>query len=158
MPYAETVFRSFKKNGIIRAHAALTNKGLIRLIHIVIHRNYNEDRVSIILNIKKPKHRAREEWPRSSFFGVYDGHGGSFAADFLRDNLHLYVASEPCFPASPADALSLGFAKAEQKILDIQAAKGGSQDKSGSCAVVALIVGNMCYIANVGDSRAILGV
>lgn len=157
MPCAETVFRSSKKNGIIRAHAALTNKGLIRSIHAVIRRNYNEDRVSIILNIKKPAHRGREEWPRCSFFGVYDGHGGSFAADFLRDNLHLYVARESSFPSSPAEALSLGFAKAEQKILETQAAKGGV-DKSGSCAVVALVVGDVCYIANVGDSRAILGV
>lgn len=29
-------------------------------------------------------------------------------------------------------------------------------DKSGSCAIVVLIVGEMCYIGNVGDSRAIL--
>ena len=26
----------------------------------------------------------------------------------------------------------------------------------GSCALVVLIVGDMCYIANVGDSRAII--
>ena len=29
-------------------------------------------------------------------------------------------------------------------------------DKSGSCAVVALIVENICYIANVGDSRCLI--
>jgi len=27
-------------------------------------------------------------WPKCSFFAVYDGHGGSTCADFLRDNLH----------------------------------------------------------------------
>jgi len=31
-------------------------------------------------------------------------------------------------------------------------------DKSGSCAIVCLIVGEMLYCANVGDSRAFMSV
>lgn len=32
----------------------------------------------------------------------------------------------------------------------------GFVDNSGSCAIVLLLVGDMCYTANVGDSRAIM--
>lgn len=40
-------------------------------------RNYNEDRVSIILNIIQPKFKKLDIWPRCSFFAIYDGHGGA---------------------------------------------------------------------------------
>jgi protein phosphatase PTC2/3 len=53
-----------------------------------------------------------------------------------------------------------GFAEAEKifnKYAEIQAVQETGQiDRSGSCAVVALIVGDMCYVGNIGDSRAIL--
>ena len=29
-------------------------------------------------------------------------------------------------------------------------------DKSGSCAIVVLIVADTCFVANVGDSRAVM--
>ena len=31
-------------------------------------------------------------------------------------------------------------------------------DRSGSCAIVSLMVDDLCYIANVGDSRAVMSV
>ena len=83
IPNHEPTKCSVKRNGIVKAYAANTNQGIVR--------NYNEDRVSIILNIMKPAFRVNETWPKCSFFGIYDGHGGVMCADFLRDNLHQFV-------------------------------------------------------------------
>ena len=113
----------------------------------------------------KPPNRPEDdqEWPKCSFFGVYDGHGGSGCADFLRDQLHQFIIREPSFPQNPHEALKSGFARAEQEFMDknYQPSQDGLSrpmilDKSGSCALVVLIVGDMVYIANVGDSRAVL--
>ena len=138
---------SIKENGAVKGYAASTDQGLVR--------DYNEDRVSIILNINKPSDRAAEVWPRSSFFGVYDGHGGSACADFLRDNLHQFVTKNPNFPHNPKEALIQGFAQAEALFFEYSKSQS-PRDKSGSCAVVVLIVGDICYVANLGDSRAIM--
>jgi len=53
----EVTKASSKKCGIVKAYAANTNQGIIR--------DYNEDRVSIILNIMKPKNKQHieMEWP-----------------------------------------------------------------------------------------------
>lgn len=149
---------SNKRNGILNAYAVLTNKGLFRYYLYKSNRSYNEDRVSMVLNIIKPQDRIEEVWPKCSFFGIYDGHAGSFAANFLRDNLHTYVISEPTFPSKPIEAIFSGFNNAEKRILHIQSqnAKTANYDKSGSCAITILIIDDMCYVGNVGDSRAII--
>jgi hypothetical protein len=82
-PDMDKVKISHKSFGIVEAYSAITTEGIVR--------NYNEDRVSIILNIPKPPTYTKEDWPKCSFFGIYDGHGGSICADFLRDNLHKNV-------------------------------------------------------------------
>ena len=125
----------------------MTDQGLVR--------NYNEDRVSIILNINKPMDRQSEVWPKSSFFAVYDGHGGSACADFLRDNLHQFVTRSLSFPYNPQQALIEGFALAEKTFTDY-AKSLTPVETSGSCAVVVLVVGETCYVANLGDSRAVM--
>ena len=139
---------SHKPYGIIQAYATITSSG---------KRNYNEDRVSIIYNIPKPAGYSpiknnNLQWPNCSFFGLYDGHGGTKACDFLRDNLHKFIINDKYFPSNPQKAIANGFIYAEKLFFK----NFTGIDSSGSCAIVILIIENRVYIANVGDSRAIL--
>jgi len=67
-------------------------------------RKYNEDRVSIILNFAKPKNYIKDDWPVTSFFGIFDGHGGSACSEVLKENLHKFVIKDKCFPDEPKQA------------------------------------------------------
>ena len=139
---------SHKPYGIIQAYATITSSG---------KRNYNEDRVSIIYNIPKPAGYSAIKnnnlpWPNCSFFGLYDGHGGTKACDFLRDNLHKFIINDKYFPSNPQKAIANGFIYAEKLFFKNYT----GIDNSGSCAIVILVIENRVYIANVGDSRAIL--
>jgi protein phosphatase 2C family protein 2/3 len=147
-PNLNKVRISHRPYGIIQAYATITTSG---------KRNYNEDRVSIIYNIPKPSGYSQSKnnnkpWPNCSFFGLYDGHGGSKACDFLRDNLHKYIINDKYFPSNPQKAIANGFIYAEKLFFKNYTGR----DSSGSCAIVILIIENRCYIANVGDSRAVL--
>lgn len=89
---------STKQNGIISSYAVNTNRGLVK--------KYNEDRISIILNIKQPRNYDKaQKWPKCFFFGVFDGHGGQECSDFLRDNLHEFIITSPFFPEDPQQAI-----------------------------------------------------
>ena len=71
---------SNKPYGNIMSYSANTHNGLIR--------GYNEDRISIVLDLKKPGNKSHiQSAPQKkvSFFAVFDGHGGPGCAEFLRD-------------------------------------------------------------------------
>ena len=38
------------------------------------------------------------EFKSTSFFGIFDGHGGTRCADYLRDNLHHLIIKDQNFP------------------------------------------------------------
>jgi protein phosphatase PTC2/3 len=107
----------------------------------------------------KPNTFTGQVWPKCSFFAIYDGHGGNLCADFLRDNLHDYIIKDPSFPKNPKEAIERGFETAEREFItnhSLNSMKTEIIDKSGSCAIVVLTVEDICYVANVGDSRAII--
>lgn len=142
---------SAKSLGVVKSYSANTHQGTVR--------DYNEDRVSIILNIIKPTSYTGSFWPKCSFFGIYDGHGGSGCAEFLRDNLHHYVVRDENFPVNPKEALIKGFKAAETEFINKYSLSHSGyeiKDKSGSCANVILVVDDVIYIANSGDSRSVL--
>lgn len=150
-PYYDLSKYSAKSLGVVKSYSANTHQGTVR--------DYNEDRVSIILNIIKPSSYTGSFWPKCSFFGIYDGHGGSGCAEFLRDNLHHFVVRDENFPVNPKESLIQGFKAAENEFVKKHAIGNNHyeiKDKSGSCALVVLVVDDFVYVANVGDSRAVL--
>ena len=144
---------SSKIMGNIKGYGANTYQGLVR--------NYNEDRVSIIINMTKPENYTKKYWPKISYFGIYDGHGGSKCADFLRDSLHKIIFSNEYFPENPEKAIKNAFLKAENEFLStiaVDKKTGTILDRSGSCAILVIIIDNIIYVVNVGDSRGIMSI
>ena len=115
-------------------------------------RSYNEDKVSIVQEVPKPSDQ-KGKWPKCSYFAVFDGHGGESCSEYLKNHLHNFIFASKYFPQNPREALLKGFEAAEEAFLNAAFEKS---DNSGSCAIVVLIVENFCYIANTGDSRAIM--
>ena len=140
---------SSKSFGIIKSYAANTNQGIVR--------NYNEDRVSIIINMTKPKnYHSSLPWPKISYFAIFDGHAGNKCAEYVRENLLKLICSNNYFPENIPEAIRFGFEKADENYLHNYALINGQlKDNSGTCGLILLIINNDVYIGNVGDSRCI---
>ena len=100
---------------MVKAFAANTNVGIVR--------KANEDRISIILNVIQPAQKTprvpADKWPKLQIFGVYDGHGGSKCAEYLKDNLHNNIILQPEFPANIPEAIRKGSYKTEEDFLQL---------------------------------------
>ena len=140
---------SAKSFGLITSYAANTNQGIVR--------DYNEDRVSVIINMNKPKYyNSLFPWPKISYFGIFDGHAGNKCAEFLRDNLLNYICNNNFFPNDIPNAIKFGFKKIDEDYLRKHAFINNKLiDNSGSCGLILLLINSLIYIANVGDSRCI---
>ena len=137
--------------GIIKAYAANTSQGIVR--------DYNEDRVSIVINLIRPPNCQIEEseWPRISYFGIFDGHAGNKCAEYLKDNLIKKISNNTYFPNDMIKAIKYGFESAEKDFLENYAVHNNKLiDRSGSCALILLTKNNTLYVANVGDSRCVV--
>ena len=116
-----------------------TDKGLIR--------DYNEDKLTVTQDNSNPNNPVY-------FYGLYDGHGGARCAEFLKQNLHNYILNDSELLTDTKNVILRSFIRAENAFFE--EAKRSGLDKSGSCSIISVIVKDKCYIANLGDSRAVL--
>lgn len=83
-------------------------------------------------------------------YAIFDGHGGSYVSEFLRDHLKRVLLEELRKNASSTDDVLYNTIKRLQHMLDPNAAQ-----HTGSTCLIAVRNGETWTVANVGDCRAI---
>jgi len=88
--------------------------------------------------------------PNQDFFALFDGHGGREPATYCAQRLPVLVSEILTkHPGDPGNALKEAFHRCNKEM-------EAWATMSGTTAVVALLIDNQRYIANLGDSKAVI--
>ncbi|KAK3227219.1 hypothetical protein Dsin_007081 [Dipteronia sinensis] len=97
----------------------------------------------------------------ATFVGVYDGHGGPEASRYISDHLFLHLMRLARENGSISeDILRSAFGATEDGFLTLVRRTCGIKPliaAIGSCCLVGVIWKGTLYVANLGDSRAVIG-
>lgn len=102
-----------------------------------------------------------KEGPYGALIGIYDGHGGPEASRFITN--HLFPKIEAFAEESggmSAKVLKQAFSATEEEFLGVVDKNWRSKPQIasvGSCCLVGVVSGNTLYVANLGDSRVVMG-
>ncbi|PKU81823.1 putative protein phosphatase 2C 59 [Dendrobium catenatum] len=86
-------------------------------------------------------------------FGVFDGHGGVRAAEYVKQHLFSNLINHPKFISDTKSAIADAYNHTDSEFL--RSESNQSRD-AGSTASTAILVGDRLLVANVGDSRAVI--
>ncbi|XP_077216150.1 putative protein phosphatase 2C 78 [Tasmannia lanceolata] len=99
--------------------------------------------------------------PLATYVGVYDGHGGPEASHFIRNHLfsylHKFVSEQG---GLSVDVIKDAFNATEEEFFHLVKRSWPARPQIasvGSCCLVGAITDDLLYVANLGDSRAVLG-
>ncbi|KAL6514496.1 hypothetical protein OROGR_020075 [Orobanche gracilis] len=102
--------------------------------------------------------------PYGTFIGIYDGHGGPETSRFINGHLFQHLKIGIGFTAEhqsmSVEVIRKTFQATEDGFLSIVGKQWPMKPQIaavGSCCLVGIICGGTLYIANLGDSRAVLG-
>ncbi|KAJ4964197.1 hypothetical protein NE237_024136 [Protea cynaroides] len=102
-----------------------------------------------------------ESGPYGTFVGIYDGHGGPETSRYINNhlfhNLKRFTSEQQ---AMSVDVIRKAFQATEEGFFSLVAKQWSMKPQIaavGSCCLVGVICSGTLYIANVGDSRAVMG-
>ncbi|PKA62698.1 putative protein phosphatase 2C 2 [Apostasia shenzhenica] len=95
--------------------------------------------------------------PHMAFFGVFDGHGGSRAAEFVSENIGerilegVMARREAYAGIGVEEAVKNGYLKTDAEFLSLDM-------EGGACCVTAFVESGNLIVSNAGDCRAVISV
>lgn len=102
-----------------------------------------------------------ESGPYGTFIGIYDGHGGPETSRYIYDHLFQHLKRFTSEQQSMSvDVIRKAYQATEEGFLSVVTKQWPMNPQIaavGSCCLVGVICGGTLYIANLGDSRAVLG-
>ncbi|ODN01279.1 Protein phosphatase 1E [Orchesella cincta] len=136
-------------DGIIEAPDMLPNVHAVSYNNIKNSRRFMEDRMTVLPRMD----RVFSLPAPMSYFAVFDGHNGSEAAAYGAAQLHQYLIKSMSESHDLFDCISNAFEHLDEVF--VQKCKAG-KIKSGSTAVISLLMADKVYVAWAGDSQAVL--
>lgn len=92
-----------------------------------------------------------------SFFAVFDGHAGDQSAAYSSQHLlDAIIATEAFQQRNTVEGIRTGFLGMDEALRERFATLHATMDNSGSTAIAAFVSPEHVYLANCGDSRAVL--
>ncbi|KAJ6987774.1 hypothetical protein NC653_020894 [Populus alba x Populus x berolinensis] len=103
-----------------------------------------------------------ESGPFGTFVGVYDGHGGPEAARFVCDHLfrHFQAISAETHGVVTSETIQRAICATEEGFTNLVSELWSTRPQMatvGSCCLVGVIYQQTLFVANLGDSRVVLG-
>ncbi|XP_061349084.1 probable protein phosphatase 2C 42 isoform X1 [Gastrolobium bilobum] len=103
-----------------------------------------------------------ESGPLGTFVGIYDGHGGPDAARYVCDHLfhHFQAISAESHGILTTETIERAFRQTEEGYTALVSDLWSTRPQiasAGSCCLVGLIFQQTLFVANLGDSRVVLG-
>ncbi|XP_044508163.1 probable protein phosphatase 2C 60 [Mangifera indica] len=102
-----------------------------------------------------------ESGPFGTFIGIYDGHGGPETSRFINDHLFQHLKRFTTEQQSMSvDVIRKAYQATEDGFFSLVTRQWPTKPQIaavGSCCLVGVVCGGNLYVANLGDSRAVLG-
>ncbi|XP_027330087.1 probable protein phosphatase 2C 42 isoform X1 [Abrus precatorius] len=103
-----------------------------------------------------------ESGPLGTFVGIYDGHGGPDASRYVCDHLfrHFQAISAESRGVVTTETIERAFRQTEEGYTALVSDLWNTRPQiasAGSCCLVGVIFQQTLFVANVGDSRVVLG-